>query len=257
MITKLLSVAFNKLELVNYDVLYLYSDLRELGKLRDSRSSKAEFLDQIIDLLIKSSGTLIVPTFSYTTDGIFYPKSTPTYLGALNSRIVKRIDFVRSDHPLFSHAGTGSYASLLDDIDKSAFGKESVYGRLHNLNHLRAAFLYIGRPVAAGNTMPHYIEQNNSVPYRFEKTFPTKVLKENMSYETGYSAFVRKQNNPFNDYAFSFALASEHLYKAGAIKEVFLKEKFTNISIIELQNFVQILNLGLANNPNFFLKHPM
>ena len=256
MIVKLLSEAFNKLDLASYEILYLYSDLREIGKLKASGVSKKEFLDQILDYLLTLTSTIIVPTFSYTTTGIFNPKSTATNLGALNSHTVYRNDVVRSDHPLFSHACIGKYSNLLKNIGKSAFGNESVYARLNNLDQVRTAFLYIGRPVEAGNTMPHYLEQANCVPYRFEKKFPTKVFKDNLSYQTGYSAFVRKQDNPINDYAFSFALAFESLYMAGAIKEILLKGNFTNISLIELQEFVQILNMGLANNPNYFLKTP-
>jgi len=255
-LSKILTDAFYQLNLGKYEILYLYTDLRELGKLKTNETSKAKYLDQILDHLLDLGCTIIVPTFSYTTDGIFYPKSTPSHLGALNSHIINREDAVRSRHPLFSHTSVGRYSHLLENVGKSAFGNESVYAKLANNNEVKTAFLYIGRPVEAGNTMPHYIEQLNCVPYRFEKEFLTKVFINNSIYDTGYSAFVRKQDNPHNDYSFSFSQAYQSLHRSDAIKEVLLKGRFTNISIVEMKSFVHILNSGLLSNPNYFLKVP-
>jgi aminoglycoside N3'-acetyltransferase len=257
MLQQLLSQALKKLKVSEFDVLYLYSDLRELGKLKFQNVNKEVFLDQILSELLKLDCTVIVPTFSYTTQGIFYPKSTPTRLGALNAYVLKRKDIIRSNHPLFSHASIGSNSFLLEKIGKSAFGKQSLYSRLITTTNLRSAFLYLGRPVSAGNTMPHYIEQIHGVEYRFEKDFPVKVLMENQTFETGYSAFVRKQDNVSNDYSFSFKLASNDLYSQGAVSEVFLKGKFTNISIVEIPAFYSILSKGLNSNSSYFLKNSL
>lgn len=257
MFVQFLSQALKELKVSEYDVLYLYSDLREFGKLKTQDISRDAFLNQIFSELLKFDCTIIIPTFSYTTQGIFYPKSTPTTLGALNAHVLKLKDTFRSHHPLFSHASIGSKSFLLEKIGKSAFGKQSIYSRLITANNLKSAFLYLGRPVEAGNTMPHFIEQTHEVNYRFEKNFPVKVFLENEIFESGYSAFVRKQDNALNDYSFSFKLASTDLYSHGAVNEVFLKGKFTNISIVEIPDFYSILSKGLNKNPNYFLKNPV
>ena len=43
-----------------YDILYIYSDLRELGKYKPVSESKQEFLQQIIKVLLKNVSTVIL-----------------------------------------------------------------------------------------------------------------------------------------------------------------------------------------------------
>ena len=105
--------------------------------------------------------------------------------------------------------------------------------------------------------MPHFIEQNLKVEYRFEKTFPTGVIAPDLSIKYGYSAFVRKQDNPTNDYSFSFELAAKDLYMQSAVQEFNFGLKYSNISLIPINEFVKILTEGLRNNPSYFLKNPL
>jgi aminoglycoside N3'-acetyltransferase len=241
----------------NYEVLYLYTDLREFGKLIPNKEQHTSFLDSVLDIFLYLGITLIIPTYSYTTSGIFDPATTPTNLGAINKHILKRNDVIRSEHPLFSHGGLGNQKSILNNVGKSAFGEKSVYSILSNWYSTQVGFLYFGRPVVSGNTMPHFIEQNFKVQYRFEKYFPTGVIGQDSTIKYGYSAFVRKQDNANNDYSFSFDLAAKDLYKYGAVNELHMAKKYTNLSLIPINKFVDVMTQGLKNNPNYFLKKPM
>jgi len=243
-----------ELDVGKFEILYVYSDLREFGRHKPSSVSKQDFLQQIIEVLLKSVGTIITPTFSYTTSGIFDVGSTPTRIGALNNHFRQHLSAQRSEHPIFSYASIGKHSDVVKNIGKSAFGIDSIFERLLSRN---AAFLYIGRPVRLGNTMIHFVEQLNNAEYRFEKIFETKVYEHEEFIGENYSAFVRKQDNAKNSYAFSFEKATEALIAKKLIREIRIANEFSNLSLLPYYDVFEILNSLIKKDSSIFLKQSL
>jgi len=250
-LTNYLESKLADLNVRDFDILYVYSDFRELGKYKPTNQSKQQFLQHIVEVLLKNVDTLITPTFTYTTSGIFEVKSTPTRIGALNAHFLQHISVERSEHPLFSFAAIGKLGNLIKDIGKSAFGIDSVFDRLLSR---KAAFLYIGRPVRLGNTMIHFVEQSNKVSYRFEKLFETEVYDDNKFIGNNYSAFVRKRDNLKNSYEFSFEKATEVLIQKNLIRQVWITNEFSNLSLIPYDDLFEELNSLIKFDSSIFLK---
>jgi aminoglycoside N3'-acetyltransferase len=242
------------LDVSKYDILYIYSDLRELGKFKSASESKEEFLQQIIGVLLKNVSTVITPTFTYTTSGIFEVQSTPTRLGALNAHFLKDSSVQRSEHPIFSFASIGTFSHLTKNIGKSAFGIDSIFERLLSR---KTAFLYIGRPVRLGNTMIHFVEQLNNVDYRLEKIFETKVYDNGKFIGDNYSAFVRKRDNLKNTYEFSFKRATEVLIQKKLVRQIWLTKDFSNLSLLPYSEVFEELNSLIKKDLSVFLKKPL
>ena len=237
-----------------YDILYIYSDLRELGKYKPASESKQEFLQQIIKVLLKNVSTVITPTFTYTTSGIFEVQRTPTRLGALNAQFLQDSSVERSEHPIFSYASIGVHSNLIKNIGKSAFGIDSIYERLLSK---KVAFLYIGRPVRLGNTMIHFVEQLNNAEYRFEKIFETKVYDDGKFIGDDYCAFVRKRDNLENAYEFSFEKATEVLIQKKLIRQIWIANEFSNLSLLPYSEVFEELNSLIKKDISIFLKQPL
>jgi len=249
-----LSKSLKELNSAQYNILYIYSDLRYFGKFKSASTNKQQFLKSIIDCITLVNKTLIIPTFTYTESGIFDVQNTNTNLGALNSLVLKSYNIARSEHPIFSYAAIGEESNFVKKIGKSAFGNDSIHKRLLNK---KTAFLYIGRPVSFGNTIIHYVEQLLNVDYRFEKYFPTNVYDKNKFIANNYSAFVRKKNNLKNDYSFSFEKAAGILSNQGLIQQINLDYEFSNISIMPYDETFDVLKNLLAQNESIFLKNPV
>ena len=104
--------AFASVGLQEGDVVYLSTQLYGLGPLSDSLS-RAEYLESIYDSLnvvIGSSGTLVVPTFTQQVARFGLPfnlEETESLTGVFGEYLRKRTDSVRSLHPVFSVAAVG------------------------------------------------------------------------------------------------------------------------------------------------------
>ena len=205
-------------------------------------------------MLLKNVSTVITPTFTYTTSGIFEVQSTPTRLGALNAHFLKDSSVQRSEHPIFSFASIGAFSHLTKNIGKSAFGSDSIFERLLSR---KAAFLYIGRPVRLGNTLIHFVEQLNKVNYRFEKLFETEVYDDNKFIGNDYSAFVRKKDNLKNNYEFSFEKATKFLIQKKLIRQMWITNEFSNLSLIPYDELFEQLNFLIKEDLSIFLKQPL
>jgi len=240
-----------RLRVQEFEYMMIYSDFRALGQMRHPDQTKSEFLKSILDSFCELGLTAIVPTYSYTSNGIFDPSINKSNVGALSSFIASYPQASRSEHPIFSYAALGPKQNIVLDIGKEAFGKESIYARLLRE---RSCFLHLGRPVELGNTMLHFVEMEHNVPYRFEKKFPTQVYRGEKFIGTDYSAFVRKLDNPSNEYHFSSTLAAQDLYSHQMIREYEMGGDYSNVSIISSSETYRILANGLCLNPNYFLE---
>tara|TARA_B100000029_G_scaffold510781_1_gene603120 strand:+ start:190 stop:987 length:798 start_codon:yes stop_codon:yes gene_type:complete len=247
------SQIYQKLGIEKYDLCYIYSDLRFFASCMKIDIDKDRFCKSIVNPLINLKKTVIIPTFSYTTEGIFYVEKTPTSLGTLNSWILKQPAVKRSEHPLFSFASLGINSSIVENCGKSAFGKNSIHDILRNK---KCCFINIGRPLKNGNTIIHNIEQSCNAKYRFNKVFKTSVFKNNKLFDSDYSAFLRRRDVPGHDFKFNFIKAAKVMYDEGIVNEVGDSQTLSNVSLYDYDKTHEILTKEFIKDNSIFLSKP-
>ena len=238
---------FKVSEIYKAKYVYIYSDFRTIFEIEKKKPTM--FVNKLLNLFLKKNITCIVPSFSYNKIDDFHLNSTKSKVGFLGNYILEKKKHVRSEHPLFSFIAIGKNANILKKIDKSAFGKNSVHGKLYKKN---CYFLNLCRPLIQGNTLVHHIEHLNKAKYRFNKTFKTKLFKNKKLVGTNYSAYLRKNLNDKKS-IFTFSKALSKLKK----RKYFFKHKFYNseILIYKYDNFYNDLNLLYKQNNKIFLKY--
>lgn len=185
----------SKLDNINQgDILYIVSDILSLSIVCRENAERFDlnrFLDSIINK-VGSEGTVLIPTFNwdFCKGETFDIRKTVSRTGALGNAALKRTDFKRSKHPLYSFMVWGKDRELLTEMDpKDAFGADSVFGYLHRN---KAKALVIGLPTLSGLTFIHYVEQMVGVPYRYSKDFTAGYIDANGSEsQKTYSMYVR------------------------------------------------------------------
>lgn len=175
-------------------VVYLVSDILEFTKTAKQHGERFDrnlFINSIQDVL-GANGTLLIPTFNwgFCNGETFDYYKTPSKTGALGNAALRRPDFKRTQHPIYSFAVWGKDTEfLVNKNNKNSFGKDTVFDYMYDVD---ATALIIGLPGLSGLTFIHHIEQMVGVPYRYEKNFESLYVgsdkKETMSC---YSMYVR------------------------------------------------------------------
>lgn len=190
------------------DIIMVSCRLPFLGELAKDKTlidlSKL-IINEILDL-IGESGTMVVPSYSYSfcRKQEFNVNSTPSTLGVFFETFRKMEGVVRTPDPIFSVCIKGATAEFLsggrcDDC----FGVDSFFDRFHSLG--TAKFLLIGLNYHYITNF-HYIEQTNKVSYRFIKEFPgIIVMPDGAKFQRIQKYFVRDLEQyydfrPFFDY---------------------------------------------------------
>jgi aminoglycoside 3-N-acetyltransferase len=152
-----------------------------------------------LNLLIESfiekigqNGTLLFPTFNWgfcSGEGFDY-KKTPSKTGALTNAALKRNDFMRTQHPIYSFAVWGKDSKKLFEMDnKSSFGSDSPFAYLHRN---KAKMLIIDLDYQRSFTYAHYVEECEKVSYRYMKDFTSSYIDhERKKSVRTYSMYVR------------------------------------------------------------------
>lgn len=236
--TNYLNEAYKEIGATDYEVLFLYLDLRAWSVNAPLFSSRDSFLHAIIKPFLDRNITVIIPTFTFTDQGEFHVEKTQTRLGAMNKWFVSFEGVVRSNHPLFSFAAIGPLATMLHQTGKSAFGIKSVYDLFQ---HTRAAFLHIGIPIHLGNSFIHYVEQLCGASYRYNKVYKTAVFNKGEYIGTDYSAFVRRLDNIKDDFKANYVKVNHNLFDNKLVKEVGDSDKLLNISCYPFADTLELL----------------
>lgn len=165
--------------LVKDDIVLVHSDVHSFGKLGDIKSRDI-FIKTILNAFLNvvgSNGTLIVPAYSYSfcKNEVFDIKNTRSTVGVFSEFVRTLESAVRSEDPIFSHAGIGKHAkSLLNNVGNECFGKESFFDRILKFD---------GKIINFGKffdiTFIHYIEKEFKVSYRREKKFSGTMINVN------------------------------------------------------------------------------
>lgn len=180
------------------DILLVSSDVTQLilklcgGVKNFNRSIAKKYCNDIIDTLqnlIGEEGTLLFPTYNWgwCKGKPFIYEKTLGETGALGNTALKRADFKRTKHPIYSFAVWGKdkeFLASLDNVD--SFGQNSPFAYLH---HNNAKNLFIN--VVEFYTFSHYVEEAVGVYYRFVKEFKSIYEINSIQQEKFYSMYVR------------------------------------------------------------------
>ena len=157
----------------------------------DDDTDLNQFLDGIIDI-IGPTGTIFVPTFNwdFCKGKTFDYKKTPCKTGSIGKIALKRADFKRTKHPIYSFAVWGADRDEICAKDyKSSFSIESPfeYCRIHDAKNI-----FIDVECQHSFTFVHFVEEQVGISYRYLKDFTADYIDEdgNVSQRT-YSMNVR------------------------------------------------------------------
>lgn len=187
-----------KLELKKGDSVFISSDITRLGEICMDHGDKFrpnDLLESVMEV-IGPTGTILLPTYNwgFCHGETFDYCRTKGKTGSLGNIALKRSDFKRTQHPIYSFAVWGKDQEYLCNLpNKSAFEEESPFGYLRR-NH--AINIIINVPLEHSFTFTHYVEQmmehELEIYYRYHKDF-TSVYRDadgNEEVRT-YSMFVR------------------------------------------------------------------
>lgn len=216
------------------DIVDIASDM--MNVLINCRKNNRKFdADNFIDTLkmaVGDEGTLMIRTFTWDfCHGVpFDIMKSPSRVGALGNLVMKREDFRRTKHPIYSWMVWGKYADALCDMDnKSAFGEGTVFDFLYKKD---AKQIMLGDANYVASTQIHHAEVLANVPYRREKIFEGQYIDENgQSSIRDYSMHVRPlnvnaSNEVLNDGRFVNALINKNILRVGLYDNVVRYESY-------------------------------
>ena len=181
----MLAIDMGKIPLPAYSASLSHEGFRERERLW------CQFvLDALLDDLTPS-GTLLVPSFSYTctqAKSEYISETTPSENGPFTNFVRVQPKAIRSLHPIFSLTGIGCDAvSLLSNIGSAAFGATSPFGRF---NKYQIKFLFLGVELRTSITFAHHMEQVAGCPHRYNKVFDVSVNQSNTNSLGSWCAYV-------------------------------------------------------------------
>lgn len=215
------------------DTIDLISDLSHIV-LKFQENGETFDPNQFIDALCEAvgkEGTVLIRTFSWDFchgRGWDYRKSR-SQVGALGNFALKRNDFKRTRHPIYSWMVWGKMQGTFCRLDnRESFSEDSVFAwEYKNPSHM----IILGDPNTTGITIYHYVEEHVGVPYRYIKNFEDIYVDENGQKEKRtYSMYVRSYELEVSETHVSpyFPVLKE----IGALEEnYFLGIRATNIDI--------------------------
>lgn len=189
------------------DILDVSSDMMSVlmycrrNKLRLNPNRLIDTLQE----LVGEEGTVMIRTFNWdfchgTSFDILH---TPSRCGSLGDVAIRREDFKRTQHPIYSWMVWGKYQDELCSMtNTSSFGVGTPFEFL-DVKHGKQ--LVIGNINTTASTQIHHSEVMVEVPYRHNKMFEGEYIDEKgVSCIRKYSMHVRPLNlNVSNDVTFS------------------------------------------------------
>lgn len=177
--------------LVGSDIFKLMFTAKKHGEIFDA--------DKFIDSFTKklgNGGTLLFPTFNwgFCSGKRFDIRNTPSQTGYLSNVALKKNDFIRTGHPIYSFAVWGKHSDSLRKLENvSGWGADSVFAFLHAN---KAKMLMIGLDYHSCFTFVHYVEEYEKVKVRYYKKFTGEYVDKNgISSIRTYLMFVRDIDN--------------------------------------------------------------
>tara|TARA_B100000989_G_scaffold127193_1_gene94407 strand:+ start:2032 stop:2823 length:792 start_codon:yes stop_codon:yes gene_type:complete len=176
---KQLANSYKKLGLNKYSIIYLKSNLKNIGipeQFNNNMLNKhLEVLNEVIDL---SKQTIVVNTSSTylcNTSTPFDKNKTEGENGILSNFIRKQKKSYRSNHPFISYSAIGKDSRyIVSKTSKFSFGENTPEKRMLNTNTICVC---LGIKPNLSCTTIHQVEYEKHVPYRYIKEFIHPVVK--------------------------------------------------------------------------------
>ena len=187
-------------------IVFVHSSLSSIGYVEGGADA---VVDALLDVL-GSTGTLVVPTFTFSHGGklnpVFDPVRDPSEMGHISEVVRTRPDAQRSCHLLHSVAALGSRAEEITAVHgPSAWAADGPFWKLYELN---AHILMLGVPYLRC-TFFHVIEQLVQVRYRQWREVEARVREQD----------GRKRPLPVFGYSPKPGFVGNDFNKLGAILE--------------------------------------
>ncbi len=177
------------------EIIFISSDSRKLmwdAAVNRKSTDLNVFIDALVDA-VGETGTVVFPVYNwdFCRGETFDIRRSPCQTGILGTIALKRGDFIRTRHPIYSFAVKGYYAdTLLAMNNRDSFGDDSPFAFF---NCHQAINYIIDVSLQHCFTFAHYVEQHSDkVKYRYIKNFTAGYIDNdgNTSNET-YSMYVR------------------------------------------------------------------
>lgn len=170
------------------DLLNLVTISNAQGLLFDPNA----FIDTVCDT-VGEEGTVLIRTFSwdFCHGKGFDINRTRSRVGALGNIALKRQDFQRTKHPIYSWMVWGKNRDVFCGLGNiESFGMDSIFAwQSEDDNSIQ---INLGNPDTIGLTILHFVEYKVGVTYRYVKNFTdTYVDKDGVSTKKTYSMYVR------------------------------------------------------------------
>ena len=110
-------------------VIFVHSGLFPFGIIEGGLNNITELLFEWVG----SSGTIIMPTFTFKGGSTWNQSETRSETGVLTEYFRKLPEVYRTIHPLHSVSAYGKLANILTcDIEDSSFGPHSIFAKLYD-----------------------------------------------------------------------------------------------------------------------------
>ncbi len=179
------------MDLKREDFLLFTGNLMQL--LQGINGDNRKKLDFLLDCIKNNVDTLAIQTFNWDfCRGMAYDiLKSKSQTGALGNIALKRSDFRRTKHPIYSFAVVGKFQNELVALEnKGAFDSNSPFNFMYKNN---AKMIIVNLPLQDSFTFVHYVEECLKVDYRFNKSFEALYTDEKgFAKLKTYDMFVRK-----------------------------------------------------------------
>ncbi|TEY02746.1 AAC(3) family N-acetyltransferase [Campylobacter sp. US33a] len=216
----------NTLEIHEGDFILLTGNLTHL--LQKEKKKQRQILDNLLDMLLDMlthKGTLAIHTFNWDfCKGLAYDiLKSKSQTGALGNIALKRNDFKRTKHPIYSFAVAGKFQKELIALEnKGAFDNNSPFDFMYKNG---AKMIIVDLPLQHSFTFVHYVEECLKVNYRFNKSFKALYTDEKRKTELKtYDMFVRKDGVLTNVNGLESLFVKENVMELKKIENIYIKK---------------------------------
>ena len=201
-------------------------------------------IDGIIDI-IGPEGTLVFPTFNWAfCKGEAYNHyKTPCKTGSLGKEALKRDDFRRTKHPIYSFAVWGKGQEEMCALEnRSSFGIDSPFTYMleHNFKNL-----FIDKDLQHSFVFVHYVEETvGPVSYRYLKDFTAEYTDEfNHTKTATYSMNVRDLDLDVENVIYAY---EPEFIEKGVMQRFYIND--LEYKIVELKGAFPIIAEDVRHN---------
>ena len=163
------------------DSVWIASDVKQLlyTCIENDDDTDLNILIDSVQEIVGEEGTVLIPVFNwdFCKGKTFDSRKSPSQTGSIGKTALKRKDFKRTKHPIYSFAVWGKGSDELAAMDnRSSFGAHSPFSwcREHDTKNV-----FIDVECQHSYTFVHYVEEMIGVPYRYLKNFTAEYIDEN------------------------------------------------------------------------------